>query len=464
MSPLAAPRVVLLVDDRNRDLLQATLIAHHLRSLGVESFLEPLEAYRSVLAAYQPGLIVFNHLTASHLATYSQRLHDLGVLTAVLPNEGIAYDPDTMRFIAGKFHRGAHIDLFLCWNEPHRRAVVETGVAASARIVMVGVPRFDLYVTPWNRLFPRPRLAPARPRILCCTSFVTAKFWELPRERGDLFFAAWKDRIPLYRDYWSAIEAHHRGRQRTLAFLDALVADGRYDLLLRPHPREDREFYERWQAGLPADRRDRLRIDTTSNITELILHCDLEISCETCTTALESWIAGKPTLELALERHPMWYREAQARCAVSCDAPERLLPAVEAALAGPSPAELLACRASHLETWCGAPDGTASLKVARAVVDALADRSAPDWRRLTSTDRRRALKLALLRRANLAYHFDPFLPLKRRLSPRRYAIKDYSYRKSITPGDVAEARRRLEGCLTDGAAQPERPADAERRS
>src|SRR5258706_9352795 len=90
------PRAVLLVDSKTRDLPVAALIAHHLNALGVDCFLEPLEAYRAVLGAYRPQLILFNHLTASHLVDYSKRLAQMGVLTAVLPNEGILYDSEVM--------------------------------------------------------------------------------------------------------------------------------------------------------------------------------------------------------------------------------------------------------------------------------------------------------------------------------------------------------------------------------
>ena len=58
-----------------------------------------------------------------------------------------------------------------------------------------------------------------------------------------------------------------------------------------------------------------------TNITALILACDLEISCETCTTALESWIARKPTIELVLQKHPVFYHPDIARLNATCHDP-----------------------------------------------------------------------------------------------------------------------------------------------
>ena len=147
---------MLLVDSKTRDLPVAALIAHHLDALGVDCLLEPLEAYRAVLAAHRPDMIIFNHLTASHLVKFSQRLAEMGVLTAVLSNEGINYDPDDLKFNSGKHHTGAHIDWFFCWNEPHRQALLELGFGESTRIEVVGVPRFDFYAEPWSRAFFQP--------------------------------------------------------------------------------------------------------------------------------------------------------------------------------------------------------------------------------------------------------------------------------------------------------------------
>jgi len=40
---------------------------------------------------------------------------------------------------------------------------------------------------------------------------------------------------------------------------------------------------------LPTEQRARDALDASSALTPIILGCGLEISCETCSTALESW-------------------------------------------------------------------------------------------------------------------------------------------------------------------------------
>lgn len=444
--------VVLLVDDRIRDLDAATLIAHHLRRLGVECHLEPLEAFRAVLAAYRPGMIIFNHLNGSHLVEWSKRLADMGVLTAVLLNEGFVYDPEELQYISGRYHSDGHIDYFFCWNELHRDAIIAGGGHPEARVEVIGVPRFDFYFEPWSRFVYRPRAEkPLRPRVLFCTNFVTADFLNFPREIGDRFFAPWVGKIALFDNYWRSVEAHDKGRKRAFDFLDALVAAGRYEIILRPHPRESSKIYKDWVESLPLGRRRSVTLDKSSNITKLILDSDIEISCETCTTAIESWIAGKPTIELELERDPLWYREQHAVANIPCGNPASLPDLVDQQLKNPEQSEKREIRRHHLQKWCNSPDGHASERLAAIVASAMSCKRRADWSRLTANDYRRALKLRTARLLGQAYHYDPFAPLKSLLPLRQghYAGRRAVYEKSIKPQDVVETRRRLECVLAD---------------
>jgi surface carbohydrate biosynthesis protein len=429
--------VVLLVDNRRRDLPVAAWIRAHLESRGVECHLQPLEAYRACLARYRPRMIIFNHLTASHLAEYSQRLRRMGVLTAVLPNEGISYDEEDRRYNAGRFHRNAHIDVYFCWNQPAAESLREFHGESAMQIEVIGVPRFDFYFPPASEMFP-PVYPDKRdkPRVLFCTNFVLAKFVDLPEEEADRFFAPWKDRIPLCRDYWSAIRAHHQSRDRAMSFLRALLATGRFEVTLRTHPTEDVEYYHQWMKGLPEVERKWLRLENEANITPLILGCDVEISCETCTTALESWIVGKPTIELQLDRHPLFHREEHACCNIGCAEPSLLPAMVEEVLNAPLPDILKERRKQHLAKWCHSASGQSAAQMAEVIVRLLAQSPQPDWSGLTFADHRRAWKLRLTEALGEAYHFEPLLAFKAHLWPSRYGPKQAIYAKSIRPFDV----------------------------
>jgi surface carbohydrate biosynthesis protein len=447
------PPVVLLVDNRTRDLDQAALIAHHLGTFGVRCILEPLESFRAVLAAHRPGMIIFNHLLASHLVEWSKRLADIGVLTAVLSNEGMFRRPDILRFNSGQFYGEGHVDYFFCWNKLHREALLKEGFYREAKIEVVGVPRFDFYFEPWSRVVYRPPAEPpVRPRVLACGNFGLASFWESPREYGDRFFAGWAARMPLYRDYWGAIESHWKSQRKFLEYLGSLAATGKYDITLRPHPNEDRKIYEAWASGLHWVDRGRVQIDSETNISALMLGCDIEISGESCTTAVEAWIANKPGIELLFDRLPMLYSEDRSKGNIHCDSADDLPAMVAEQLNNPSPPELREIRRDYLEKWCATPNGSACRRIAEIAAFAVKTKRPADWSKLNANDKRRAAKLKLYNRLGHAYHFDPLLSVKHFLFRDRYAGRDAVYRKSIKPRDVAEARSRLNGALHVAAA------------
>jgi surface carbohydrate biosynthesis protein len=435
----------MLVDNKRRDLMVAALLAHHLEQHDVACHLEPLEAYQGALGAHRPDLIISNHLLAPHLVRYSQRLAELGVLSAVLPNEGILYDENVLEFNAGKHYNGAHIDLFFCWNEVHKHALEKQGFGARTHIEVVGVPRFDFYFAPWASVFDTlPQRKSGHPRILFCTNFVFAKFHDLPKMEADRFFGQWKDKVAAYRDYWSMVEVNHKARQKMFTFLDELARQSQFDVILRPHPSEDMAVYRRWLDALQPEQRQRFTVDQETNITQLILNCDLEVSCETCTTALESWIAKKPTVELVLEKHPVFFHRNIAALNTTCDRAEQLVDTIHKELSSRRSETVERGRREHLAKWCHSPNGTSTGQMAEAIVREIRDHPQPDWSKLAADDRRRAMKLRLMNRFGQAYHFDPLLALKSRLFKSRYQLKSFSYRKSIMPGDVTAARAKIE--------------------
>lgn len=431
--------VVLLVDNKGRDLEIAVLIARHLESLGVGCRLEPLEAFRAALA-HRPSMIVFNHLNASHLAAWSHRLADIGVLVGVIPNEGFVYNRAGRAFMSGRFHK-PHVDHFFCWNEFHKEALMEEGDNRPGAVHVVGVPRFDFYFEPWSRLLPAvtPRRS-GKPRILFCTNFVFARFVNRMQDAAALFAGKQQFAGSLVKDYVGAVQSHWRSRNKITEYLTALLDDGRFEVVLRPHPIEEKAFYEAWMKGLSAERRARLLYEPTGGIAQHILDCDLEISCESCTTAVESWIARKPTIDLIFDKHPMLYKEEPAAANIDCSGPAELPGLVAAQLANPLPAGKKTLRDAHLEKWCSSPDGTSALQIARVIAEAAQRKHPADWSKLDSADKRRARKLQFYRSLGLPYHHDWLLGLKASLRPKRYAAKLGAYRKSIKPGDVSAMR------------------------
>src|SRR5690606_1379627 len=131
------------------------------------------------------------------------------------------------------------------------------------------------------------------------------------------------------------------------------------------------DTYRKLIDALPPAQRRYVTLNADSNITSLMLGCDVQISCETCTTTLEGWIARKPTIELIFDRNPLLYRTEQAGLNVECESPHALPALIEQALTADAPDDLKAKRHAHLAVWCSDPKGDSSRRFAETIVAAL---------------------------------------------------------------------------------------------
>lgn len=441
------PTVVVMVDNKRRDLLGAAFLAHQLERLGIDCRLEPLEATFAVLGAHQPDMIVFNHLSATHLSAYTQKLRRLGVLVGLMPNEGLGYTRTAQDLVTLKAHKESHVDVYFCWNEPSAEAVRRNAAENVRRVEVVGVPRFDFYHHPWSRYFldaDKARKPGERQRILVCTNFVFADYADKP-EAAEALFGNWATYVPGLADFRTAMEISLRNRNRLPEFLAPILAADRWDVILRPHPAESIATYRAMVDAFPEALRRNVRLSTGDSITPMILDCDLEISMDSCTTALESWLSGKPTLELEMERHPILTQDLLLPLNVQVSDPARIVEEVEKALADPTQPEKAAVRQAHIDTWCRYPEGGATMRMAEIIRDAIVARGPlPRFAAgLEVGDRRRGMKLKMLQALNKPYNWQPQMYFRRLLDQDGAYLRWKDQEKAIRPSDVAAVHRRM---------------------
>jgi len=437
-------RAVILVDSKSRDLMGDALIAHHLEKRGIDCKLEPLASWRSCVGAWKPDFILFNHLGAQHLADFSQQCRKWGIVTGVLLNEGICYVEGDLQYISRRTFDNIHCDLMLSWNELHRQELIGQNFCETPKqVVAVGVPRFDFYKAPWKRLYEKKIADTDRPVILANANFPLAPLNDLQPEVVDRFFAPWKDEIPIYADYWNAVRAQKPGREKFLEFVETLLEADKYYVIVRPHPRENASFYEEWVARLPEKYRRQMRLAVKENITELIINCDLELSCENCTTALEAWVVGKPTVGLAFSRHPFSYTPEIAALLPECDDPSEIVSLVDAGLADPKQEAYTEGRWKHIEKWTYRIDGRAAERVADQIAAAIEKRPGPKKISLGLSDIRRGLKLRLTRLIGEPSNATPWLIITRLLQLKRGLVNPryLTYLKGIRPAEEKHARK-----------------------
>jgi surface carbohydrate biosynthesis protein len=424
--------IVILVDNKRRDLPGAALIAHHLKKIGVRCELEPLGAWRSVLWAHKPDMIIFNHLNAGHLEKYSQELHRRGILTAVLPNEGILYQKEILDFNASRFHNGSHIDHFFCWNDVHADAIKQALQDRNVQTHVIGIPRFDFYFPPLAKQFK----AGPRKKVLFCTNFGFSKFHDFSPEAAARFFDRWSDAVPAYRDWKRLVAIDREARVRFFDFLNAAITQTAHEFILRPHPNEDPAPYEQWYKTLDEKIKARVRYDRQGNIPDLIMECDLEIARDTCTTSLESWVAQKPTIDIHLANDPVFHQEFTEKLTTVCTSSEKLPQLIDALLARPEPEQFKEPRKEHLQKWCNTPDGRVCQKFAALLKRIVEKQPAPDFSKFSFGDIRRGLRLKFLKKLDLPCTYEVSLALRHALQPEKCAKKYQGYEKTIKPSDV----------------------------
>lgn len=445
-------KIVYLVDHKVRDLMGAALVAHQLAARGIECILEPIEAYQGCLAAHKPDAILFNHLFANHLVDYSKRLADLGVGVAMLLNEGMVETKDYLEFSSGHYHQ-PHVDLFMCWNGDHYSALKANLIYATSRIEITGTPRFDYYFPPFNKVYPDPFpdqvSTPALKTVLICTNFGLAHYCDLPESH--LSWAdSWDKRLPSFKDAGIDVRAkiHHQARERFFEYADALLENPSIRLALRPHPREPHTRYLQWINTLDEKQRKQVLFVPEEKIGALINHCDVHVSCDTCTTALEAWMADKPSVALRTAEADLLINPEQWQISTVCESPTTFAALTTQVQHSTNNPEQHARRMDLIKLRCGTADGKASERVAQYMHELICDRTIPDWRKLNTADQRRGYKLKCLKRASLPYHFDPTMEIKRRIAPKRYAQKIAAHDKAITAEDVRLARQLINKALS----------------
>ncbi len=296
------PRIALVVDHPQRDLGGLVLTALALCARGATCHLVPANIAPREIWALAPDLVVLNYFRRSNEAL-GRAMRDAGIRVALLDTEGAVWeDFESYRELLWRdadLLRGA--TLACTWGEWLARHATAHGVFAPAQLRVTGCPRFDLYHPDWRAVVagPAPDVAPdaRRPRVLLNTNFSTVN----PR------FASVAAKIETsQRNFgWTPariaeiLEAEREGMAGMIALVRALSQDlAAAEIAVRPHPFEDPEPYRRALAHAA-----NVHVVAEGSVEPLILSADVVVQ-RSCTTAVESGLAGRPTLS------PRWVTAA----------------------------------------------------------------------------------------------------------------------------------------------------------
>jgi hypothetical protein len=359
-------RIHLLCDHKWRDLPNLTAIKIHLERLGHRVFLSTTKDAMPLLQWFRPDCVVINHLFGAKYRELARRLREVGVAVVLLPTEG-AMRPEYLTIAAGEFTDFSACELFLNWSENAARLLRDRWQVGEAGAPAIGCTRFDLYspnfgaaIKSRDAFCRQYGLDPKRAVVTWATQYgyahLTAPSVEREkflREAVDVGVAACCERIGL--DVAEMPRLHAEGREATSeAFFVAAGKMPQVQFVIRPHPVEAREYYRRkiQERGL-----DNVVFCPNDYIWNVLNASDVHLHRQ-CTTAVEAWMWGKPTIEMGMDDVPQWrWSEREAGSDVVRDA-STLMGTIRDYLNGRTvEAAAHRYRCDYIKTWFGAGAG-----------------------------------------------------------------------------------------------------------
>ena len=370
-------KTLLLCDHKWRDLPNLCAIKLALERLGSRALISATKDAYAHATAFNPDVVVFNHLHSERYRTFARILKENGRTVVVLPTEGTAR-PEYESIGAGEFSDYSDVDLFLAWSSKAADDVGRRWSKAGTRTQAVGCTRFDFHhprfakvVTTREMFCTQLGLDPSRSIVTWATAYAYASLnGEAPKsriaqfERGAVEIGIKECLRRIGVDLLDLPAIFSEGREvATDAFFEATKALPDVQFVIKPHPLEDLGYYQRRLAdsGL-----GNVRFCPQDYIWNILRASDVHVHRQ-CTTAVEAWMWGRPTIEMGMDRHPARaWPEREAGSDVAEDG-KSLIELLRYRLATPVDAKLRDYRTNYIQTWFGAADGHRCEAAARAI-------------------------------------------------------------------------------------------------
>lgn len=364
-------RILFAIDHKWRDLPGHVYAGMLLEQKGHEVLYVRNNLEKYAIEHWKPQLVVVNHLLSVKKQEFAKQLKSRNIRVAVMPTEGIPTLEGMRKFAGAAECDLSGVDLHFVWNHPMAEIIRANPTLPGESVVVTGVPRFDFYRQPLSASLATKRevlekygLNKDYPVVTFATNFTQASFHVANQE----FHARNSSRLGFdavaSRLFGSLQDVCARDFQSRALLCDAFFrlveALPRVNFILKLHPSEDHQYYYRLISEKAAHHADRIRVVTQEYIWDVLNATDVELK-RSCTTGIESWILGKPTIELQLNPDEWYFSEDHASGSDVVHSEKELLKTVEDYLSGaPVRDELLTARTTFLEKWCHGARGDAT--------------------------------------------------------------------------------------------------------
>ncbi len=373
--------ILISIDHKWRDLAGYVYIKRLLERRGYRVLLirNNFEEFYSDVC--NPDAVVMIHLYDKKVSDRAKRLKERGISIFLMPTEGIPTLKSIRAFAAGKFADLSPVDIQFVWSNEMKNIMVEQNMMNDNKIKVVGVPRFDFYRPPLKNtlltkeeLYGKYKFKYNYPLITWATNFTHASFSVKNKDFIKKDWAKYKldsilnsEKIPKM-DFESR-EIIFNNVMRLVEEISAI------NLLIKLHPSEDHMYYYEKLASLDMNLKERIRIVNQEYIWDILNGTDILIK-RSCTTGIEAWLLGKPTIELKLNPDEWYFSPEHASGSDVVGSYDELLDRVLYYLNGGSiPENILSAREEFIKRWCYKVDGQSSLRFVEEIDSFLKNKS-----------------------------------------------------------------------------------------
>lgn len=317
-------KVLIITDQKWRDLAGYVYLKFLLERKGnIKVRLCRLGEDRFWVLHDKPDLIIHNHLYEDRKVKFAYWLKKQNIGIIILPTENMPLRPGVEDLFAGKFTDLTPVDFYLSWNEQVAHRIIELGKLPPEKVKIIGVPRFDFYYPPLTRLFAHKETIQKKyglainknaPVVLYATNFTIASF----NDNKSFLYKDWNtlklNRIEGYKpeQIKDRIRLDTISRDLTIQSVKQLLQEfPDVQIIYKPHPSENHAFYTNVIKELKRQFPQRFAFVVQEYIWDLLNVSDVILQ-RTCTTAIEAWMLGKPTIELHLHPDEFYFSEEHA--------------------------------------------------------------------------------------------------------------------------------------------------------
>jgi len=364
--------ILIAVDHKWRDLAGYVYAGLLLERLGHRVHYVRNNLEKHYITSIKPNLVLMNHLNPAKKQEFAKYLQRQNIRVAIMPTEGIPTLEGMRRsFVGGKDCDMSGVDLHFVWNQPMADILGENQTLADHKIAVVGVPRFDFYKKPVSSILltksaflKKYELDTRYPLVTFATNFTQASFHTANQD----FYL--RNAIKYGRDkafeelFGNLNEVPKRDFMSREIFLEAFVTLVRnfpeVNFVLKLHPSEDHQFYKDLINKNLSSSASRVKIIVHEYIWDVLNATDIQLN-RSCTTAIESWLLGKPTIEMQLNPDEYYFSPEHASGSDIVHSSDELVEKVSHYLSGaPVAQNLQQARDQFIQKWCHSPDGNST--------------------------------------------------------------------------------------------------------